>query len=802
MKSATIWKAVLMLVTLLMLAACGGGSGGGDSSSTANSNGTALKYGSATFNLAWETPAKYVGKTVNAATTDVCSDYGVSLISAKFIDETGTTRAQSSWPCANHTGTVDGIPAQSGYSVLIECFMSDNSLAWSAKKTSVIIAADAVTSIGTFNMDYVGADTATPTVVSATPAGNSANVPVTSPILITFSSKMAASSVNTSNITLSSGGLAVSGVISYDSASKTARFQPSTNLAYNATYTFTVSQGVTNMADKGLGAVFTSTFSTESKPLVAPAAPTSISTLPAIGQNTITWSAVNGATSYNLYWSLSPGVTTTSGTKVSNLKTFYTHTSLTNGTTIYYLVTAVNDIGESAASLTVSARPDVPLDLSAKLDVSTAPGDSSSTIAWKAAAGASGYNIYWSTSSTVSKTTGTKITGVTTPYTQRGLTNGTQYYYVVTAYNATGGESVDSNVVSSTPSGAYALQAPTSLVTTVAATTITLAWNPVARATSYNIYWRTSSGVTTASTKIADVNSTTYQHTGRTPSTTYYYIVTANFAAGEGPASSEANGTILAGGIAATREVEPNNIKPLATSLIIGLAAGEMRGQLSSIYDQDWFKFTSTGGVISFNISPDSTINEDGGIRATVVDDLGNIISANNIGSTNSVTLSAKTAPGDYYLFISNTSKPDIFAFKKDYIITSTYADMTREAEPNNTSGTATPIIIGSGEVRGQLYSSQDKDYYTFTGSGGLVTLTIKPDPAVTGEAGSITATFLAGDGTTVLSSNNLNSSTTSMTLTVNTIVGNNYFLKIVETPTSGPTPVYVFSQDYIMTIN
>ena len=807
MKQHTVLKTAFVILSLLILAACGGS--GGSTSSTESATAVATKkYGSATFNLSWEQPAKFAGKILNAATTDACSDYGVSLISVKFIDGTGAVSAQSSWPCANHTGTVEGIPAQSGYSVLIECLMADNSLAWSAKKTDVTIAADTITSVGTFNMVYVGSDTATPTVVSVTPAGNSTNVPVTSPILIAFSSKMAASSINTSNITVSSGGLAVSGAISYDSASKTARFQPSANLAYNSTYTITVSKDVTNMADKGLGAVFTSTFNTESQALVAPAAPTGVFAMPAIGQNTITWNAVNGATSYNLYWSTSPGVTTASGTKVSNLKTIYTHTSLTNGTTIYYVVTAVNGVGESAASTTASARPDVPLNLSAKLDVLASPGEASNTITWKAATGAVGYNIYWSTSNTVSKSTGTKITSVTTPYTQRGLTNGTPYYYVVTAYNATGGESVDSDVVSATPSGANALQAPTGLVATVAGTTITLSWNPVAGATSYNVYWGTSPGVTTSSTKIAGVTNAIYHHSGLTPDNKYYYIVTANFVAGEGPASPGANGTILPGGISSFREVEPNDVKANATVMVIGEATVEMRGQMSSNFDLDEFKFTSTGGTVSFVIKPDPDITEVGGIRATVVDDLGNIISANDIGSTGSVTLSARTAPGDYYLIISITSRKDLPettpAFRKDYIITSSYVSMTREAEPNNDISIATPITIGSGEVRGQLHnyvinSHLDKDYYTFTGTGGDVTFTIKPDPAVTGAAGAINVTILAGDGVTVLGSNNLDVATNSMSLTVNTKVGYIYFLKMGET-VKPDGRLDVFLQDYIIT--
>ena len=72
------------------------------------------------------------------------------------------------------------------------------------------------------------------------------------------------------------------------------------------------------------------------------------------------------------------------------------------------------------------------------------------SISWTSVSGATSYNIYWSTTSGVTKTTGTKITGATSPYTHTGRTNGTTYYYVVTAVNGYG-ESSESSQVSGTP---------------------------------------------------------------------------------------------------------------------------------------------------------------------------------------------------------------------------------------------------------------------------------------------------------------------------------------------------------------
>lgn len=95
-------------------------------------------------------------------------------------------------------------------------------------------------------------------------------------------------------------------------------------------------------------------------PLTAPSAPTGLSAAAGNGQVMISWSSVSGATSYNIYWSTTTGVTKTSGTKITGATSPYTHTTLTNGTIYYYIVTAVNSSGESVESAQASATPAVP----------------------------------------------------------------------------------------------------------------------------------------------------------------------------------------------------------------------------------------------------------------------------------------------------------------------------------------------------------------------------------------------------------------------------------------------------------
>lgn len=68
------------------------------------------------------------------------------------------------------------------------------------------------------------------------------------------------------------------------------------------------------------------------------------------GQVELSWSTLPQATSYNIYWSTTPGVTPQTGTVITDVSPGYTHTGLTNGQDIYYIVTALNPYGESVAS--------------------------------------------------------------------------------------------------------------------------------------------------------------------------------------------------------------------------------------------------------------------------------------------------------------------------------------------------------------------------------------------------------------------------------------------------------------------
>ena len=84
----------------------------------------------------------------------------------------------------------------------------------------------------------------------------------------------------------------------------------------------------------------------------------------------------------------------------------------------------------------------------------TSPGNGVIALNWPEVTGATSYNLYWNNSGSPSKASN-KISGVLSGYNDSSLTNGTNYFYVVTSVNAEG-ESLVSKVASATPASSPA----------------------------------------------------------------------------------------------------------------------------------------------------------------------------------------------------------------------------------------------------------------------------------------------------------------------------------------------------------
>ena len=93
--------------------------------------------------------------------------------------------------------------------------------------------------------------------------------------------------------------------------------------------------------------------------IVIPPAPTGLSASPGNSQATLTWTGSSGATSYNVYRGTSAGGEGATAITTGLTGTSYTNSSLTNGTTYFYKVAAVNSAGTSGLSNEASATPTV-----------------------------------------------------------------------------------------------------------------------------------------------------------------------------------------------------------------------------------------------------------------------------------------------------------------------------------------------------------------------------------------------------------------------------------------------------------
>lgn len=380
-------------------------------------------------------------------------------------------------------------------------------------------------------------------------------------------------------------------------------------LAPNTTY-FLMLRALNNNRRSAPSAEVSATTSSVTPAPTIPDAPTGVTASGGTKQTTLSWPAVSGATSYNLYWSTTSGVTIANGTKISDVSSPAVQTGLSDNTTYFYIVTAQNSAGESAASVQVSATTlgttPATTPPAAPTGVSAAGGDSQITLSWPAVTGASSYNLYWSTTSGVTTSSGTRIAGVSSPYVHTGLSAGTAYFYVLTAVNSAGESSASLEASATTNAPTAIPAAPTGVSASGGAKQVTLSWPAVSGATSYNVYWSTTADVTPATgTKVAGATSPFVQ-TGLADATAYFYVVTAVNSLGESAASAQVTATTSAAaidGAALYTQYCSSCHGPLATSTKKGTTADLITNGIASVSSMNTLFNANTGTLIK--LTPD-----------------------------------------------------------------------------------------------------------------------------------------------------------------------------------------------------
>jgi len=178
----------------------------------------------------------------------------------------------------------------------------------------------------------------------------------------------------------------------------------------------------------------------------APAVVTGLTPTPGNAQVGLTWNASRGATGYYVKRSTTSGAEAQIGAQAG---TSYTDTAVGNGTKYFYTVAAYNSYGVSADSTEVSATPQAPMSAPAvPTGLVATGGDTTASLTWTAVSGATSYHVKRSA------TSGSGYVQVAAPtaaiFADSGLTNGTTYFYVVSALNSAG-ESGNSSQANATP---------------------------------------------------------------------------------------------------------------------------------------------------------------------------------------------------------------------------------------------------------------------------------------------------------------------------------------------------------------
>ena len=286
-----------------------------------------------------------------------------------------------------------------------------------------------------------------------------------------------------------------------------------------------------------------------------PAAPSDLTASVSESSVSLSWDEVSAAESYRVY---------RDGALLSSVSTeSFSQSNLDDGTYLYE-VASVNEYGESAdrASISVSVNgsaPETPTDLRASLS------GSSVVLSWSAVSNASGYEVYRDGNLVASTDTHS--------FSQNNLVDGTYLYEVasVNDYGISEGRASVSISVDQLPPAA-----PSDLMASVSASSVSLTWSAVGEANSYRVYRDDS--------LLETVSSNSFSETGLADGT-YLYEVSAVDGAGESTSKASVSITV-------------NNIPPAAPTSLNASANG-------SNVNLSW---DAVAEATSYNVYRDSSI--------------------------------------------------------------------------------------------------------------------------------------------------------------------------------------------------
>ena len=364
---------------------------------------------------------------------------------------------------------------------------------------------------------------------------------------------------NMGTVTVSAGGsgelvlnwTAVAGADEYEVFQSTSNSMPASAAQTVSSMSATIS-GLTNGAlyyvwvrpknANGNGGASTSV---SGRPI---AVPENLAVVSSNQQITLSWSSVTGASSYEVYFNTSYSIPSTpSYTGITQTSRIIT--GLSNGTTYYFWVKAVNANGISGASSVISGKP-----IGNMGAVTVTLGASGEIIlTWTEVAGANEYDVFQSTTNTMPTSSAQTVT--TNTVTRSGLTNGTTYYFWVRAKNTSGNHT--SAFASGTP-----MATPDAPTLIVGLKQLHVTWASVPGASEYEVYYGTTSTPTTLAGTITETSTII---TELNIGTTYYVRIRAKNSNGFSAYSNTVNEILGSPGL--YRNGEKIGNQNLSTSL-------------------------------------------------------------------------------------------------------------------------------------------------------------------------------------------------------------------------------------------
>ncbi len=284
-----------------------------------------------------------------------------------------------------------------------------------------------------------------------------------------------------------------------------------------------------------------------------PAAPTGLAATAGDSQVQLAWNAntEGNLAGYDVHRSLTSGGPYAQLNAALITTETYTDALAVNGTTYYYVVTAVDTSGGgSDVSNEASATPMDMTPPAAPTALVATASDGSVSLNWadNTEPDLLGYDVYRSTSSGGPYTQLNGLALSTSDYLDGSLTNGTTYYYVVTASDLSGNVSANSFEDSATPLDSTPPAAPSGLSATANVNDIALNWsdNGEADLAGYDVWRSLTSGGGYSKLNGALVSVSAFTDASASTGVTYYYVVTAADTSGNSsPNSNQASATIV-----------------------------------------------------------------------------------------------------------------------------------------------------------------------------------------------------------------------------------------------------------------